>query len=140
MLRSASRTAFLRVVCQEINSSYPRASENRPLLCRVNELLCKCGYFVFAAPSDASRILKTAPVFIDVYMYFFFFFVILALHIRDVLYKYRLQTFTYVFFVKRYKHLFSLAKFPEMHCFRDISFFNILILCVFLIFRIKIAV
>lgn len=26
VLRSVSRTAFLRVVCQEINSSYPRAS------------------------------------------------------------------------------------------------------------------
>lgn len=65
VLRSASRTAFLRVVCQEINSSYPRASENRLLLCRVNELLCKRGYFVFAAdaPPDASRILKTAICF-----------------------------------------------------------------------------
>jgi len=29
VLRSASRTAFLRVVCQEINSSYPRASTSR---------------------------------------------------------------------------------------------------------------
>lgn len=80
VLRSASRTVFLRVVCQEINSSYPRASENRSLLCRVNELLCKCRYFVFAASSDASRILKTAICFCR-YIYMF-----LSRHSRRITY------------------------------------------------------